>query len=95
MYLDFLSSRTFAWCEHSVACSAVEMRRGAHDVLQRRESLTAKRKNRSRHRTGQGPSGAIAKWRQGTLRSYSVGALPIINRLLERMNLEGRRICSL
>lgn len=49
----------------------------------------AKRKNRSRHRTGQGPSGAIAKWRQGTLRSYSVGALPIINRLLERMNLEG------
>jgi len=47
-----------------------------------------KRKNRSRHRTGQGPGGSIAKWRQGTLRSYSVGALPIINRILDRMQLE-------
>ena len=48
----------------------------------------AKRKNRSRHRTGQGPGGSLAKWRQGTLRSYSVGALPIINSILKRMNLE-------
>ena len=47
-----------------------------------------KRKNRSRHRAGQGPSGSVAKWSQGTLRSYSVGALPIINSLLERMQLE-------
>lgn len=47
-----------------------------------------KRRNRSKHRTGQGPSGSIATWDQGTLRSYRVGALPIINHLLDRMNVE-------
>jgi len=47
-----------------------------------------KRKNRSRHRTSQGPGGSVAKWQKGTLRSYNVGALPIINHILERMNLE-------
>ena len=46
------------------------------------------RKNRSRHRTGPGPGGSLATWPQGTLRSYSVGALPLINHLLKRMNLE-------
>jgi hypothetical protein len=47
-----------------------------------------KRRNRSKHRAGQGPSGSVASWDKGTLRSYSVGALPIINHLLERMNVE-------
>jgi transposase len=47
-----------------------------------------KRKNRSQHRTGQGSSGNIANWDQGTLQSYRVGALPIINHLLERMHVE-------
>jgi transposase len=47
-----------------------------------------KRRNRSQHRTGQGPSGSIASWDQGTLHSYRVGAMPIINQLLDRMNLE-------
>ncbi|MGO8785769.1 MAG: IS1634 family transposase [Terriglobia bacterium] len=32
--------------------------------------------------------GTIARLQQGTLRSYTVGALPVLNRLLERMNLE-------
>lgn len=43
-----------------------------------------KRRNRSKHRTGQGPSGHIASWDQGTLQSYRVGAVPIINHLLQR-----------
>ena len=47
-----------------------------------------KRRNRSQHRTAQGASGSIASWEQGTLQSYRVGAMPIINQLLERMNLE-------
>jgi transposase len=47
-----------------------------------------KRRNRSKHRTGQGPSGSVSAWGQGTLRSYRVGALPIINHFLERMKLE-------
>ena len=47
-----------------------------------------RRKNRSKHRTGQGPSGSLATWDQGTLRSYRMGALPIINHLLDRMNVE-------
>ena len=47
-----------------------------------------KRRNRSKHRTGQGPSGSIATWDQGTLRSYRVGALPIINHFLHRMRVE-------
>ena len=47
-----------------------------------------KRRQRSKHRTGQGPSGNVAIWDEGTLRSYRVGALPIINHLLERMHLE-------
>jgi transposase len=47
-----------------------------------------KRRNRSQHRTGQGPSGSIASWDQGTLQSYRVGALPIINQFFERMHLE-------
>lgn len=47
-----------------------------------------KRRNRSQHRTAQGASGSIASWDQGRLRSYRIGAMPIINRLLERMNLE-------
>jgi transposase len=47
-----------------------------------------KRRNRSQHRTGQGSSGNIACWEHGTLQSYRVGALPIINHLLERMHVE-------
>ena len=47
-----------------------------------------KRRNRSQHRSGQGSSGNIASWDQGTLQSYRVGALPIINHLLDRMHLE-------
>jgi len=47
-----------------------------------------KRRNRSKHRTGQGTSGSIATWDQGTLRSYRVGALPLINHLLDRMKVE-------
>lgn len=47
-----------------------------------------KRRNRSKHRTGQGLSGSIATWDQGTLRSYRVGALPIINHFLHRMRVE-------
>ena len=47
-----------------------------------------KRRNRSKHRSTQGPAGSVATWDQGALRSYSVGALPIINHVLDRMNLE-------
>lgn len=47
-----------------------------------------KRRNRSKHRAAQGPAGNIATWEKGVLRSYSVGALPIINHVLDRMNLE-------
>ena len=47
-----------------------------------------RRRNRSKHRTGQGPSGNHATWDQGTLRSYRVGALPIINHFLECMRVE-------
>ena len=34
------------------------------------------------------PSGTIAQWPSLTLRSWTVGALPIINHLLKRMKLE-------
>jgi transposase len=34
------------------------------------------------------PSGTIAQWPSLTLRSWTVGALPIVNHLLERMQLE-------
>ena len=47
-----------------------------------------KRKNRSKHRAAQGTKGSAATWSQGALRSYNVGAMPIINHFLERMNLE-------
>jgi transposase len=47
-----------------------------------------KRRNRSKHRGAQGPAGSTATWTKGELRSYSVGALPIINHLLDRMNLD-------
>jgi transposase len=47
-----------------------------------------KRRNRSKHRAAQGPAGSMAIWKKGTLHSYSVGALPLINHLLDRMNLE-------
>ena len=47
-----------------------------------------KRRNRSKHRAAQGPAGSVAIWTKGTLRSYTVGALPIINHILDRMNME-------
>jgi hypothetical protein len=34
------------------------------------------------------PSGTVAQWASQTLRSWSVGALPIINYFLERLQLE-------
>jgi len=46
------------------------------------------RRNRSKHRTAQGAVGSTAHGTQGELRSYQVGAMPIINHLLERMNAE-------
>ena len=85
---------TFSFPGHLLAVSIrPRSRRGiavryASVLESRKESPVGTRKNRSRHRTGQGPGGSMAKWRQGTLRSYSVGALPIINRILERMCLE-------
>lgn len=47
-----------------------------------------KRRNRSKHRTSQGTVGSVAPWGEGALHSYSVGALPIINHVLGRMNLQ-------
>jgi transposase len=40
------------------------------------------------HRTGEIKPGLVAKGAEQTLRSYSVGALPIINRFLQRIDLE-------
>jgi transposase len=48
----------------------------------------AKRKKPHAHRTDEKELGTVARLDQGTLRSYTVGALPILNRMLERMNLE-------
>lgn len=47
-----------------------------------------KRRNRSKHRTAQGAVGSTANWTKGELRSYQVGAMPIINHILERMNAD-------
>lgn len=48
-----------------------------------------KRKKRTAHRTDEKELGTVARLEQGSLRSYTVGALPILNHLLERMDLEG------
>jgi len=48
----------------------------------------AKRKRRSKsHPAGAAP-GSVARSARGTLRSYAVGALPILNHILEQMRLE-------
>ncbi len=46
-----------------------------------------KRKNRSKHRGGKGSSGSVATWNAGELRTYRVGALPIINHVLKRTKM--------
>jgi len=48
----------------------------------------AKRRKRSQARTAAAASGNVARSARGTLRSSSVGALPILNRFLQRMRLE-------
>ena len=48
----------------------------------------AKRKRSSRSRTIPATPGSIARSARGTLRSYSLGALPILDHLLKRMKLE-------
>jgi hypothetical protein len=48
----------------------------------------AKRKRSSRSRTVPATSGSIARSARGTLRSYGLGALPILDHLLKRMKLE-------
>jgi transposase len=48
----------------------------------------AKRKKSSRSRAVAATPGSIARSADGTLRSYSLGALPILDNLLKRMKLE-------
>jgi transposase len=48
----------------------------------------AKRRKRSQARTAAAASGSVARSARGTLRSSTVGALPILNRFLQRMRLE-------
>ena len=48
----------------------------------------AKRKKRSNTRPCRLASGSVAHAPQGTLRSYQVGALPILNHFLQRMKLQ-------
>jgi transposase len=48
----------------------------------------AKRKRSSRSRAVPATPGSIARSASGTLRSYSLGALPILDHLLKRMKLE-------
>ena len=48
----------------------------------------AKRKKSSRSRTLPTTPGSVARSAHGTLRSYSLGALPIVDHLLKRMKLE-------
>ena len=48
----------------------------------------AKRKRRSASRTEEKATGSVARSGQQTLRSYTVGALPILNQILKRMKLE-------
>ena len=59
-----------------------------HHVLLFKASLMAKRKRSSRSRTIPATPGSIARSARGTLRSYSLGALPILDHLLKRMKLE-------
>jgi transposase len=49
--------------------------------------MAKRRKQTARRKTAAGV-GNLARSGQGTLRSYTVGALPILNRLLDRMKLE-------
>jgi transposase len=48
----------------------------------------AKRRKRSQARTAAAASGSVARSARGTLRSSTVGVLPILNRFLHRMRLE-------
>ena len=48
----------------------------------------AKRKKSSRSRAAAATPGSIARSARGTLRSYTLGAVPIIDRILQRMKLE-------
>lgn len=48
----------------------------------------AKRRKQAKRRKAAAGVGTLARSGQGTLRSYTVGALPILNRLLDRMKLE-------
>ena len=48
----------------------------------------ARRKKSSRSRAVPATPGSIARSARGTLRSYTVGALPIIDHILKRMKLE-------
>ena len=48
----------------------------------------AKRKKSSRSRAVSETPGSIARSAHGTLRSYHLGALPIIDHILKRMKLE-------
>lgn len=53
-----------------------------------KENAMGKRKNRSKHRGGQGSSGSVARLNAGELRTYRVGALPIINQVLRRAKMK-------
>jgi transposase len=53
-----------------------------------KESSMAKRKKSSRSRAVAAAPGSIARSAHGTLRSYTLGALPILDRILQRMKLE-------
>ena len=48
----------------------------------------AKRRKRSVAPTRPADPGSIARSGRGTLRSYTIGALPILNRMIERLELE-------
>jgi hypothetical protein len=48
----------------------------------------AKRRKRSVARTHPADPGSIARSGRGTLRSYTIGVLPILNRIFQRLELE-------
>jgi transposase len=48
----------------------------------------AQRKKQSTKQAASAASGSVTHWTEGCLRSYAVGALPILNDLLQRMRLE-------
>ena len=56
-------------------------------VLLLKEPCMAKRKKSSRSRAVSGTPGSTARSAHGTLQSYNLGALPILDHILERMKL--------